>query len=130
MPKKSYMEHQGGWTLLATTVAQNAESLPALRQDLEILNQAMEEANQAKQRQLALRAATQQATRDLEDAMAKANDAAVRLHHGILAVYGYKSEKLKEFGFQPRRALGSRKKAPAAAEEAVPPVLKPRRRRK
>jgi hypothetical protein len=131
MPKKALDEHLGEWRLLAEAVARNLDELEHLRLFLETLNKTLEQILELKQRQVALRAAAQQATRDLETALAVATEAAVGLHHGIIAKYTTRSEKLREFGLRPRKGPGPRRKTSAAADEVAPaPTPTPRRRRK
>lgn len=137
MSKKSLADHLLEWEKLAATVKHNAKDLRAYQEYVEILRTAAAEAREAKQRQLALRAAAQQASRDLEIALEKARDYEARLHRGVLSAYGVKSEKLIEFGLSPRRPTGRRKKTSpqpetsgAASETTSPSPRKPSRRRK
>lgn len=137
MSKKALADHLGEWEKLAATVEHNAEDLQAYQEYVGVLRAAAAAAREAKQRQLALRAAAQQASRDLEVAVDKAKDYEARLHRGVFATYGRKSEKLIEFGLSPRRPTGRRKKEspqPEASGEAPettsPSPGKPSRRRK
>jgi hypothetical protein len=130
MPKRSLDDHLAIWGHLAESVRRNLGDLEHLRPSLDTLDQTIGEALEMKQRQLALRAAAQQATRDLDAILGRANDAAVRLSQGVVSTYGTRSEKLREFGQRPRRGPGPRQKPAAAEEDATPPVPKPRRRRK
>jgi hypothetical protein len=137
MSKKSLADHLMVWDKLGTTVKNNAKDLRVYQEYVEILRTAAAEVREAKRRQLALRAAMQQATRDLEAALEKARDYEARLHQGILGAYGRKSEKLVEFGLSPRRPTGPRnKKSPdsgtseEAPETSSPSPSKPSKRRK
>jgi hypothetical protein len=137
MSKKSLADHLAEWDKLAATAANNAKDLAAFLKFVELLRMATAEAREAKQRQVTLRAAAQQASRDLENALAKARDYEARIHQGILGTYGRKSEKLVEFGLSPRRPTGPRKrKSPQpetsgeAPETTSPASRKPSRRRK
>lgn len=137
MSKKSLADHLAEWDKLAATVEHNAKDLWACQEYVGILRTAAAEAREAKQRQLALRAAAQQASRDLEAALERARDYEARLHQGILGKYGRKSEKLIEFGLSPRRPTGRRKKispepetSGEASETTSPSPKKPSRRRK
>jgi hypothetical protein len=103
MPKRSLGAHLDIWERLAAAVAKNSGDLPASKRDLEILQKSLQEIRETKRRQLELRAAAQQATRDLEAAMETANQATVRLHASILGAYGSKEEKISEFGLRPWR---------------------------
>jgi hypothetical protein len=132
MPKRSFGAHLSIWDRLAAAVSNSLTELPALRRDLEILQQALQEIREAKRRQVELRAAAQQATRDLEAAMEKAKEAAVRLSPALVSAYGSKGEKLTEFGLRPWRTR--RRKAvpetPQAEENAATPAAKPRKPRR
>lgn len=89
------------WDRLARTVANNAPELSHLQREREALARAQREAEEARQRQAVARAAAQQATRDLEAAMARAHESATRLRSQIWGRYGRKSVKLIEFGMRP-----------------------------
>lgn len=135
MPKESYGNHMFGWDRLAATAEINVKDLGHMSKEIEVLKEALAEAREAKHRQIVLRAAAQQASRDLEAAMEKANEVAVRLNQGILSRYGNRSEKLVEFGLRPWRPR--RPKAAAEAPEAdgnaaqsAPDAPKPRRKRR
>lgn len=135
MPKESYGDHMYAWDKLAASLENNSEAFGHLRRELDVLKEALQEAREAKHRQLVLRAASQQASRDLDAAMEKANEMAVRLNKGILSQYGHRSEKLVEFGlrpWRPRRAKAA-PEAPQAdgnAAQSAPNAPKPRRRRR
>ena len=66
----------------------------------------------------------QQATRDLEKAMADTRELITRLRNGIRTKYGLRSEKMTEFGMQPRRAPVRKtkevKEKPAPVPQPVP----------
>ena len=135
MPKESYGDHMSAWDKLAASLENNSEDLGYLRRELAILKEALTEAREAKHRQIMLRAASQQASRDLDAAMEKANEIAVRLHKGILTQYGYRSEKLVEFGLRPWRprrpkAAPEAPQADGNAAQSAPDAPKPRRKRR
>lgn len=50
----------------------------------------------------------QQATRDVEDLVARGNDLVVRIRAGVRSVYGNRSEKLTAFDLKPRRPRSRR----------------------
>ncbi|HWN43203.1 MAG TPA: hypothetical protein VNW71_13340 [Thermoanaerobaculia bacterium] len=61
-------------------------------------------------RQSSLKGQAQQATRDLEDALAVGKQMYSRLRNGIYMHYSQEAEQLAEFGLQPRRpALRAKK---------------------
>jgi hypothetical protein len=135
MSKKSLADHLVVWDKLATAIKNKASELPALQPFVEVLKDATVEVREAKQRQVTLRAAAQQASRDLEAAMEKASEAEVRLNRGILSAYGYKSEKLVEFGLRPWRprrpkAAPEAPEAPESDTQPLPDAPKPRRKRR
>lgn len=135
MPKESYGDHMSVWERLVASLENNSQDLGHLRREIDILKQALAEAREAKHRQITLRAASQQASRDLDTAMEKANEVAVRLNKGILTQYGYRSEKLVEFGLRPWRPRRPKAapEAPEATENATqtaPDAPKSRRKRR
>lgn len=137
MSKESLGHHLWVWEKLAATVEHNAGDLPAAQEYVAILRAAVAEALEAKQRQLALHAAAQQASRDLEAALEKGRDMEARLNRGVFAAYGRKSPKLVEFGLSPRKPTGPRKKKspesgnPGESPDSSPPAEnKPPKRRK
>jgi hypothetical protein len=135
MSKKSLGTHLMVWDKLATTVKNNASELPGLQPSVEVLKDATAQVREAKLRQVTLRAAAQQASRDLEAAMEKASEAEVRLNRGLLSAYGYKSEKLVEFGLRPWRprrpkAAPEAPEAPGNDAQPLPDAPKPRRKRR
>jgi hypothetical protein len=137
MSKMSLADHLARWDKLTATVENNAKDLRAYQEYVGILRTVAAEVREAKQRQLKMRAAAQQASRDLEIALEKARDYEARLHRGVLSAYGVKSEKLIEFGLSPRRPTGRRKKSSPqpetsgeGSETTSPAPRKPSRRRK
>ena len=116
------------WSRLAAAVANNIRDIPAAKQNLETLTQALAEIRKLKKLQIEMRAAAQQATRDLEAAMETANQAAVQLNAGVLAAYGSQAEKLREYGLRPwlPRRRKANPEAPQAGGSAAPAEKKPR----
>lgn len=123
MHNGAFSDQMERWGQLTGGVAEHASGAAFLRPAQETLIQARAEAWEAKKRQLYHRAAAQQATRDLEAAMAKAQEAATRLQHGLLAMHGATNPKLIVFGMHPRRAVRpcTRDKALEALRGAPPP---------
>ena len=68
--------------------------------------------------QAALKAATQETSRNIDAHVERGRDLATRLRDAIRAKYGRKSEKLTEFGLTPRR---TRKVAPLPPPEDKKP---------
>ncbi len=112
MHNASFGDHIASWDRLARTVANNASELSHLQREREALARAQREAEEARQRQAVARAAAQQATRDLEAAMARAHESATRLRSGLWGHYGRKSVKLIEFGMRPYAPARKREIAP------------------
>jgi hypothetical protein len=104
------------WGQLSRGVAEHASDAAFLQSDQERLIQARRDAWEAKQRQLRHRAAAQQATRDLEAAMARAQEAATRLQCGLLGKLGAANPKLIAFGMYPRRVGKARARSAAVLE--------------
>lgn len=88
---------------LLIKVQANAADLGHLETNRSRLSTALEGAKEASIRQAASRAQFQQATRDMEGFIAELKEQATRMRNGIRNQYGLKSEKLVEFGLQPRR---------------------------
>jgi ABC-type transporter Mla subunit MlaD len=135
MPKRSLAQHLSLWDRLATSARNNIQDLEGLQKVLETLETALGEVRALSRRQITLRAEVQQATRDLDAAKEKANQAAVQVNMGLLAVYGSKSEKLTEYGLRPwrprrRKAVPQDPQAEPASAPAQPRPRKPRRRRR
>jgi hypothetical protein len=108
MHNASFSDLNQSWSHLAATVAA-APGLDHMNPQLEELRQALEEAREAEQRQLAHRAAAQQATRDLEEAKHRAHEAAVRLRSGLWGHYGRTGKELIAFGLRPYPTVRTRK---------------------
>jgi hypothetical protein len=119
MPKLSYGVHVLSGDHLAASLEALVPSHPHLRPLQATLQEALAEMRSAKDRQQTLRAAAQQATRDLEAAIEKAKQVSVRLHSGLLAIHGTKSAKLLEFGMRPHRSARLRRAAGEAIDFAA-----------
>lgn len=123
MHNASYAQHMKRWTLMSAGVRNFEAELPhVVRTQHQELQQAIEEVRAAKTHQLTMRAAYQQATRDMEAAMARAQEAATRIRCGVQGEYGPASEKLVAFG------IGLHNKAKITARRAVPNIDEPARR--
>jgi hypothetical protein len=121
MPKAAFLSVTGEWDNLAATVEANAVELAYLTETRTQLLVTLEAAKTANVRQAALLAQYQQATRDLEKLLSEGGDLATRIRNGIRTQYGLKSEKLTEFGLQPRRKRSrSKKEEPVPASTPTP----------
>ena len=102
MHNASFAEHLASWDQLASGVSSRATEVRTLTlSQREELIQARKKAWEAHLRQLAAKAAAQQATRDLEAAMAEAHEVATRLRCSLWGQYGRKSPHLHAFGMRP-----------------------------
>jgi hypothetical protein len=99
--RAEFMKH---WEELLATIAVNPE-LAYMEAQREQLESELEEVRDASRRQAASKAQAQQATRDIEEHLARGRDIAIRLHDGIRMQYGRVAEKLAEFRLQPRRPV-------------------------
>jgi hypothetical protein len=99
---------------LIVTVADNAVELGYLEPSRAQLALLVEGVKESRFRQGALKAQTQQASRDLGNFLTEGRELATRLRNSIRGQYGVTTEKLVEFGLQPRRSP-SKAKAPKTA---------------
>ena len=106
---------------LLVKVQANAADLGYLEANRGLLATALEGAKEASVRQAASKAQVQQATRDLEGFLAELKEQVTRMRNGLRHQYGLKSEKLVEFGLQPRRKpQRSKEKEPEPAPTPTP----------
>ena len=121
MPRYSFMALMGeGDHLLATDQANSAD-LAHLEETRVQLAANMDVARAASVRQNTAKALVQQSTRDLEKAMVDTRELITRMRNGIRTKYGLRSEKMTEFGMQPRRALVRKaKEKPAPVPQPAP----------
>jgi hypothetical protein len=110
------------WENLIATVSTNQPELGGLVDLSEQLEAEMEGAKDATVRQAAAKAAKQQARKDLLGFLFRGTDLAYRLRTGIQTQYGFRSEKLTEFGMRVTRSrrAASQEEAP---EQPEPPVV-------
>jgi|SRR5215210_4891213 len=101
MPKKSVADHSLEWYQLTTTV--DGKDLPYLAELISELGLVRKAVTELETERLALTARRQQITRDLEALKNRGRTLATRVRAGILTKYGSDSEKLTQFGMQPRR---------------------------
>jgi len=120
MPKLAYGDQIQSGGHLAATLEALVPSQPQLRPLLRTLQGALRDMRTAKTRQLALRAAAQQATRDLEAATEKVKQMSVQLHCGVLAIHGTQSAQLLAFGMRPHRSARRSYTVGAEAQAVVP----------
>ena len=124
MHNASFSEHLASWDRLARGVSSRA-AVPALMQSQrEELIRAREKAWAAHLRRLAAKAAAQQATRDVEAAVAEAHEVATRLRRSVWGKYGMDSPALHVFGMRPYPRTRARRAAVSFDEgESLPNVV-------
>jgi hypothetical protein len=112
MPTGSFADRVRRWERLAQTLATNAPDLPGVADDLKKMQdllqrtkdmQRQEDANQAQFRDtITLRQALDKEGEDLRS----------RLMHSLKGRFGFKNDKLYEFGMRPVKARRTKKAAP------------------
>jgi hypothetical protein len=120
MPRAAFLSVTGDWEDLAVKVEVNAAELPYLTETRSQLVVTTEAAKAASVRQSTLLSQYQQATRDLQKLLSEGGELATKLRNGIRTQYGLKSEKLVEFGMQPRRRRSRKKEEPGPAATPAP----------
>ena len=123
MPRDTFAALMGTGDHLLTTVQANSADLAHLEETRLQLAGSMDLARAVSVRQDTAKALVQQATRDLEKAMADTQELVTRLRNGVRTQYGLRSEKLTEFGMQPRRAPVRKAKEKAAPVPQPAPAL-------
>lgn len=125
MHNASFSEHLASWDRLANGVSSRAAEVRALTlSQREELIRARNKAWEAHLRRLAAKAAAQQATRDLEAAVAEAHEVATRLRCSLWGQYGRESPHLHVFGMRPYPCSRARRAAVAAIKgESLPNVV-------
>jgi hypothetical protein len=125
MHNASFTEHLASWDSLASGVSSRVAKVSALMQSQrEELIQARKKAWEAHLRRLAARAAAQQATRDLEAAVAEAHEVSTRLRCSVWGKCGRESPVLYAFGMRPYPCSRARRAAASVTEgESLPNVI-------
>ena len=116
----SIADYQTSFGLMLTGASANAADLAGTEAVQAGLADAVAEILEAQARQQLFKSQSQQATRDLEDALARGKALYSRLRAGIVMHYTATSEKLVEFGLQPRRAAVRVKTKPPTPEDGKP----------
>jgi hypothetical protein len=124
MPRDSFNALMGVGDHLVVTIQANSADLAHLEDTRLQLAASMEVAKTVSVRQDAAKALVQQATRDLEKAMSDTQELVTRLRNGIRTKYGLRSEKMTEFGMQPRRTpVRKAKEKPAPVPQPAPALV-------
>jgi hypothetical protein len=103
MPKNSFADESFEWSQLLTSVKNNEEEVAYLEELMSELRIILNASRALDVERLALDAKRQQVTRDQQALRGRGRVVAARVRAGIKTRYGYGSEKLVEFGMQPRR---------------------------
>jgi hypothetical protein len=111
MARSSYADHVTHWIQLEVKVESDVD-LAFLEEKRSKLATERAGLQGALNRQSTAKALFHQATRDLEDHLARGNAAAIELHDSIRGHYGRTGEKLNDFRLQPRRPRRSTPKPP------------------
>ena len=108
----SIADYQKSFAAMLAGAEANADALAGTEEVRNGLAEAAASVQSALNRQSNLKGQAQQATRDLEDALTVGKQMYSRLRSGVYMHYGQDSEKLNEFGLQPRRPAARGKKKP------------------
>jgi hypothetical protein len=100
----------GGWQRLQGLVEANKAELPQLEPFLAKLGTILDQAQEVTNRQNAMRAAKQEASRQVEKLSAQGNRLAALMRAALKEHYGVTDEKLTEFDLQPFRGRAPKKK--------------------
>lgn len=124
MATTSQADFVAEWRYTIARVDANAVEMAPAQNDRVQLEAVVVRIEEAKQRQKFHQFQFQQASRDLEAAIAEGRVLHTKIRTFVRAIYGLVSEKLVEFKLQPRRAVRaateSKKKKPAE-EGSTPP---------
>jgi hypothetical protein len=101
MPKDGIAKILAGWDRLLAGAADVPDDLPWFKLFRAQLGAERAAVQAAQARKRALRAESVQATKELHVVVARGRDLAARLRAVVIARYGSKSNKLREFGMKP-----------------------------
>ena len=122
MATTSQADYVAEWRFTIARVDANAVELAPAQNDRVQLEAVLVRVEEAKQRQKLHQFQFQQASRDLDVAIAEGRVLHTKIRNFIRAIFGLTAEKLVEFKIQPRRARVSKesKKKPAEAGPTQP----------
>jgi hypothetical protein len=103
MSSQSFAAIVTDWEQLLVKIFANAPDLSFLEGTRIELALSLQGAKEANARQATFKAQFQQATRDLEEHIARGRELATRLRNGVRTRYGLSGEKLTDFKLRPRR---------------------------
>jgi hypothetical protein len=110
----------GEWRRFIEALLTSGVELGHLGASRELLEQLLARAEEVAERQASLRAAKQEATRELQEILANGQRLLTMLRFGLKQHYGPHSDKLTHFGMQPFR-----RRRPAAVVEEPAPTAQP-----
>jgi hypothetical protein len=114
-------EMTGGWKRLQGLVEANKAELPQLEPYLEKLGTVLEQAQEIANRRNVMRAAKQEASKQVEKLSAQGNRLAALIRAALKEHYGITEEKLAEFDLQPFRGRAPKKKEPGQPQPSAAP---------
>lgn len=100
---RKYMNATNGWEQTAKATAANAADLPHLEIPLGRLNGLIDHVRSLNAQHGLLAAAKQETSQKLQKALQEGDTLVDFIRTGVRERYGYRSEKLVEFGMQPLR---------------------------
>lgn len=103
MPKKSIAEHSAEWFLLLKSVEEIPQDVGFLEALLLELRLVRETILKLEGERLALKAKSQQITKDMNALKKRGRSVAARVRSGLRTQLGYDSEQLTAHGMKPRR---------------------------
>jgi hypothetical protein len=117
----TYAGMMGDWQRLHELVEANKAEIPQLEPFLAKLETLLEQALEVTKRQGAMRAAKQEASKDMRKLASQGNRLATVVRQILKEHYGITEEKLAEFGLQPFRGR-TRKAAPGQPQSPGTPT--------
>ncbi|HYG65688.1 MAG TPA: hypothetical protein VEL74_24100 [Thermoanaerobaculia bacterium] len=109
MARTGFESNLNDWENLLNQVRELAHKYPYLESFRIELEEAAGKARAAKAQQMALQAASQQATHQVATALVQGRDAAIRMRSYLRGCLGFRNEELVRFGVAPIRKRGPRK---------------------
>jgi hypothetical protein len=124
--RTKFDETIGGWKRLHGLVEANKAELPQIEPFLAKLGAFLEQAQEAANRQNAMRAAKQEASKEVQKLSTQGNRLAALVRAALKEHYGITEEKLTEFDLQPFRGRAPKKqKAPGQPQPPETPPVSP-----
>lgn len=112
------------WEGITGNLGQHLEALPHFKGPYEALRAKVEESLELERQINTLQATLGESLARLDQIAMEGEEIRGRLTAALQAEYGFASKRLHEFGLQPRRSRGRRKKAspPETTDPAAPPA--------